>query len=142
MQSQLAQDQIPNPPAVSGVEKYSGLAASVVKIGKWASEQTRYLQTTLQNIKQQLNTQQSVGAVLPSAAAITVSSAVHHVSGAVAISTINAPSGFSGPIWLWADGAFSITTGGNITLARGPFTVGQVVELVYDPIVALWGVVE
>ena len=142
MNSPLAQDQIPNPPPVAGVAKYSGLASSVVAIGKWASEQTRYLQTTIQNIKQQLNTQQSVGAAIPSAATITVSSPIHHISGTVAIKTINAPSAFAGPIWLWADGAFSITTGGNITLARGPFSVGQVVELIYDPTVALWGVVE
>ena len=134
MNSPLAQDQIPNPPVIKGVDKYSGLSGAVVGIGKWAVEQTRYLQTTLQNIKQQLNTQvQGVGSVLASAAAITISSAIHHVSGVATISTINAPTGFSGPIWLVADGAFAITTGGNIALARGPFTVGQVVMLVFDP---------
>jgi hypothetical protein len=136
----LAQDQIPNPPAiVTNLGKYSAMAGAVATILNWATQQTRYLQTTIQNIKNQLNTQvQGVGAALASAATITISSAIHHVTGVAAISTINAPTGFSGPIWLVADGAFAITTGGNIALARGPFTVGQVVMIVFDPSTSLW----
>jgi hypothetical protein len=58
------------------------------------------------------------GAVIASAATITVSKQVHKVSGAAAITAINPPfPGFVGFITLVMLGAATIATGGNITSA-------------------------
>jgi len=60
---------------------------------------------------------QGVGAVLASAAELKPTHAIHHVSGTTAISKITVPLGFTGPLWLIPDGAWTLTTGGNIALA-------------------------
>jgi hypothetical protein len=114
---------------------FSNLVQQVVKLTKWARDFTLKGKGTLGDMTTQLNTQvQGIGQPLASANTITVSSAIHHVTGSAMINQINpAGNGFSGPIWLIADGGFTLGTGGNIALARGPFNVGQSVQLVYDP---------
>ena len=121
------------------MKTYTGLSTAVSKLHEWVHTSTKYLNGRLNEFKEQLNTQvQGVGAVIPSAATITVSAAIHHVSGGATITTINAPSGFSGPVHLLSDGGFSLGTGGNINLARGPYSVGQLAIVVYDPATGMW----
>jgi len=80
---------------------------------------------------------QGVGAPLASAATITVDHPIHTVTGTAAIATINAPAGFSGPIFLLASDAWSIVTGGNIALALTA-TAGTAIVCVYDYVTAMW----
>ncbi len=81
---------------------------------------------------------QQVGPPIASDTTIAVSNYMHHVTGTNAISTIKPSPGHSGPIALIADGAFSLTTGGNIAIAGGPYTAGQHVSLVYDDQMGMW----
>lgn len=62
-----------------------------------------------------------------------------HVTGTAAISTITAQcySGFSCQLYLIADGAWSLATGGNIASAVSA-SVGDVITVTYDPQTALW----
>jgi hypothetical protein len=132
---------IPPPPNIrpDHLKTYSGLARAVSAIAEWHHTSSRYLNKKLNEFQEQSNTQvQGVGATIASTATITVSAAIHHITGANTITTINAPAGFSGPVHLLADGAFSLGIGGNINLARGPYSVGQVAILVYDPATAMW----
>lgn len=60
----------------------------------------------------------TVGPVLASAATIAPTFAIHHVSGTATITTITVPwTGFTGPITLVPDAAWSLATGGNIASA-------------------------
>lgn len=80
----------------------------------------------------QLNSQvQGLGSVLPSGDSIYVTSPIHHVSGTNVINTIEAPGGFTGPVWLIADDAWSLGVVGNIAAAKSP-TPNSVVMVVYD----------
>jgi hypothetical protein len=139
MNRPLGRVLIPPPPTGDDVKQYTALANTVREQARWNKRSSRYIQDKLNEFQGQLNSQvQGVGAVIASAATITVSAAMHHITGVAAIATINAPAGFSGPVFLFADGAFSVTTGGNILLARGPYTPGQLVILAYDPATAKW----
>ena len=90
-------------------------------------------------VNAQLNSQvQGFGAAIASATTITLTNANHHITGTNAVKTINVPAAFSGPVFLVADGAFSLTTGGNIAVAAGPFTAGQLVVLSFDPAKNTW----
>lgn len=89
--------------------------------------------------RQQLNSQvQGFGTKLASSATITLTNANHHVTGNKPISTIKVPAAFSGPVFLIADGPWSLVTGGNIALAAGPMAIGQMLALTYDPAVNRW----
>jgi hypothetical protein len=102
------------------------------------------------DITVQSNTQvQGVGAAIVSDAEITVSSAIHHVTGSVTITTIRVPTqqvgmtstaavtrdrstpAFTGPVWLWADDGFDVATGGNISAPR-TYAPGETACLVFD----------
>ena len=81
---------------------------------------------------------QGVGPAIASATTISVSNAMHHITGTNTINTITPSPGFSGGIDLIADGAFSLGTAGNIAIAKGPFGVGESVRLVWDDIQQMW----
>jgi len=102
------------------------------------------------DITVQSNTQvQGVGEVIAADDTITVSSAIHHVTGTTTITTILVPTqqvgmsaisaptkdratpAFTGPIWLWADDGFSVVTGGNISAPR-TYAAGESANLVFD----------
>lgn len=141
MNQPIGKVNIPPPPVIrpEHLKTYSGLARAVSAISEWHHTSSRYLNRKLNEFQEQSNTQvQGVGATIASSATITVSAAIHHVTGSDTITTINAPAGFSGPVHLLADGTFSLGTGGNINLARGPYSVGQVAIVVYDPATGMW----
>lgn len=76
------------------------------------------------------------GPAIASAATITVSRRVHKVSGVAAIATINPPfTGFVGTITLIPTGIFTMTTGGNIAVARTA-VVSVPIDVYFDG--ALW----
>ena len=68
----------------------------------------------------------------------------YHVTGTTAIQTIvidqtGHDTYFTGSISLIADGAWSLTTGGNIMpCSTGAFAVGSVVTLTHDPRTSMW----
>ena len=73
-----------------------------------------------------------VGPILASAAAITITHPIHHVSGALAIDTINPPfQGFIGDITLIPDGAFTTVATGNIG-AASTAVVGRAAVITFD----------
>lgn len=128
----------PNPSSLGAKPSFSAVAAVVTALLTWAQNFTNWVSINLQAIRTQINTQvQGVGAALASAATITPTSAIHHVTGTAAISTITPPSGFSGNIWLIPDGAWTMTTGGNIAIGVTA-VVNQVLAMTYDPTPALW----
>lgn len=139
MNQQLQIMQPPNPPGMAIASDFKTLQLKSRELGEWAQRLSLWLKgTVLAPIVSQLNGQTQGISTLASAGTIAPSTTVTHITGVATISTITPPSGFSGLAWLIADGAFSLTTGGNIALARGPYTVGQVVTLIYDPATALW----
>lgn len=80
----------------------------------------------------QLNTQvQGPGAPVASGDAIYVSSPIHHVTGTAEINRIEAPVGFTGPVWLIADGGWTLGTSGNIGSPATP-KANTVLMVVYD----------
>jgi hypothetical protein len=81
-----------------------------------------------------------IGDVLASAATIAPTKMVHHVSGVAAIATITPPhEGFTGPLWLVADGAWSWTAGGNIAVASTTVaTANKAYPFIYDRKAAKW----
>lgn len=80
----------------------------------------------------QLNTQvQGVGKVVPAGESIYLTSAVHHVAGTSEIRRIEAPGGFTGPVWLIPDDGWSFVAGGNISRPLTA-TISKVVTIVYD----------
>lgn len=131
---------LPDVPQQGDVTKYHGLAAAVGKLFLWARNLTSSMNKSLGQVQSQINSQvQMFGADLDSTSGtLVLTNANHHVTGAGEVDTITPPSGFSGPIFLVADGAFSLIAGGNISVAAGPFTVGQLVELSYDPDAMTW----
>ena len=74
------------------------------------------------------------GPTIASAATIVPTSMCHHVTGVVAIVNITVPyPEFTGFILLIADGAWSWTAAGNITVASTTVaTVGKVYGFLYD----------
>ena len=73
-----------------------------------------------------------VGPPIASTTTISPTYQVHHVTGTVAIATINPPyTGFQGTIQLIPDGAFTTTTAGNIGLASTG-VVGKTLEMCFD----------
>src|SRR5271163_1119376 len=80
----------------------------------------------------QMNSQtQSVGAVLKSTGTVALTNPIHHVSGTQAIATLTAPSGFTGPVWLIADGLWTTITTGNISQAITA-VVGYSYQFIFD----------
>lgn len=76
--------------------------------------------------------QQVLGGAVASAATITPTGPVFHVTGTTAINTINLPyTGFIGTIRIIPDGLFTTGTSGNIALASTA-VVSKVLEMTYD----------
>ncbi len=74
----------------------------------------------------------AVGSNVASAATITPTSGLFHVTGTTQITTINLPrTGFTGCLKTIPDGAFTTSTGGNIALASTA-VVSKVLEFCYD----------
>jgi hypothetical protein len=108
------------------------------KLVSFLRDSNRQQQSELTTIHAQLNSQvQGVGDPIASAQRIQVAHPIHHVTGTEAIDVIDAPPAFSGPIWLASDGAWSLTTAGNIAAAVTA-VVGHFVQLVYDPATMKW----
>ena len=142
MNSPIQQFQLPDSPGALSPARSPAYHEVVSKLNEHATcakRTTVNLANWLSQVRTQLNTQvQGEGAVLASAATISPTNAIHHVSGNAAIKTINTPKGFSGPVWLLMQGAPSFAAGGNIALARGPFTPGQAVRIVYSQNTQMW----
>lgn len=97
------------------------VSTSEVKISSTGTKNTIYAPTT-----------RPVGTALTSAATISPTEAIHHVTGTANVSTINVPyTGFTGKISFIPDGAFTWDTAGNIALA-GTAVVNRLLEFVYD----------
>jgi len=80
----------------------------------------------------------SLGANVASAGTITPTGSEFHITGALAISTINLPyAGFNGKITVIPDGLFTWTAGGNIALA-GQAIVSQNIIFEYDSNIGKW----
>lgn len=72
------------------------------------------------------------GAAVASAATITPTGRVFHVTGTTQINTINEPAGFDQPsITIIPDGAFTTGTSGNIALASTA-VVNKALTMTYD----------
>lgn len=100
---------------------------------EWTRRFLYVFQRFVDDVLGQVNSQvQGIGAVIASSSRITVTHPIHHVSGVGTIYTIDVPPGFTGPIWLIPDGAWSLGLGGNIGTAVGPVTAGIAISLVYD----------
>lgn len=84
---------------------------------------------------------EGVGAVLASAATITPTNTVHHVSGTTQITTITAPAIATGSnsvsVGLIPDGLWSTGTSGNIALGSTA-VVSKILWLTYDPAQSKW----
>ena len=83
-----------------------------------------------------------VGSAIASAATITPTSAIHHITGTVQINTITAPSqfaasGMGGCLRLIPDAAFSTSTTGNIAISSTA-VVSRTLELCYDTGSSKW----
>jgi hypothetical protein len=117
---------------------------------RWMAELVRRIHLWLGDVTLLLNSQvQSVGDPIASAATIEITNPMHHITGAATITQINVPtqqvgmaaigsttrdrsvSGFTGPLWLFSDGGFSLATGGNIAKAKSS-AAGDCVHIVYD----------
>lgn len=103
----------------------------------WTRQFLLVVQKFADDLLGQVNNQvQGVGDVLASGSRITVTNPIHHVSGVGTIYTIDAPSGFTGPVWLIPDGGWSLGLGGNIATAVSARTSGIGLCLIYDG--SLW----
>lgn len=169
--------EFPNPPVVTSLE--AGLDQLSNALENWRMELTQRLRFSLPklpatavatrrtldatfidalrilkgwalDVTVQVNTQvQGVGELLTANADITVSSAIHHVTGSTTITTITLPTqqvgmtaigavtrdratpAFTGPVWLIADDGFSVGTGGNISAGR-TYAAGEAAALIFD----------
>jgi hypothetical protein len=80
-----------------------------------------------------------VGAAVASAATITPSAPVFHVTGTTSIVTISLPTGFNGgQIYIIFDGVAAWTAAGNIAVAGTPTTAGSMVYFTYDRNTGKW----
>jgi hypothetical protein len=76
--------------------------------------------------------QQSPQAAVASAAIITPTGSLFHVTGSMAIETIKTPwQGFSGRITIIPDGAFTWTSTGNIAVS-GTALVSKAITFTFD----------
>lgn len=108
------------------------------KVFHWQLLLVRELKKVLMALTEQVNNAvQGIGVDIASAATITPDHAIHRITGTATITTINAPSGFSGPLFLIPVDAFELDTGGNISAAVTA-TPGRLVIVVYDPIRQQW----
>jgi len=135
--------QIIQPP--NAVEEFRGatdwkaVVAKVSAVAKWSKDFTNWVSTqALGPTQRKVNGLTSGFSSAASGGTVQLSTAITHVTGTNAISTITPGPGFSGVAWLVADGAFSLTTGGNIALAGGPYSVGQHVAVIFDSSTGLW----
>lgn len=100
----------------------------------WGSQLVKALTDWFQPAVAQIN--ETVGPAIASATTITITNAIHHVTGTTEIDKINVPQGFSGSVKLIPDGAFTTAVvaapNGNIAKASTA-VVGQVMILTYDP---------
>lgn len=102
------------------------------KLRQYDRDLFQQLQQTFSDITEQVNSQvQTVGKPITSSPTINVSNALHHVTGTAQIVTIKAPAGFTGPIFLFADGAWTIENSGNVTIGLTA-VVGRCYQLVFD----------
>jgi hypothetical protein len=76
------------------------------------------------------------GTAVASAASISITAPVTHVTGTTTVNTISAPVS-TGPITLIPDGAFALSTAGNIAVAMTA-TVGVPIQLWYDDVTGKW----
>lgn len=131
---------LPQPPTVPGTLAMSSDFRAWLKraVEQFSADLVRSLNTDLTKVHDQINNAvQGVGPNLASATTISPTHPLHHVTGTAAITTITPPPGFSGPIWLIADGTWTLATGGNI--AAAVTAVDRLaVQLVYDPQTSLW----
>lgn len=99
----------------------------------WARNLNRTLSEFIQKATVQLNSQvQGVGhTILPSATTLTPTYPIHKVSGTATVQSIQAPPGFTGPLFLIPMGSWGWGTAGNIGLS-GTAIVGRLLILVYD----------
>lgn len=82
---------------------------------------------------------QIVGADLASAATIVPTHSVHHITGTAAIVNITPPwDTFSGRITLIADGAWTMTAAGNISILAAAATPLRAYSFVYSPSRQKW----
>jgi len=128
----------PQAPQFRG-DSYTNLVESVKSLFRWAAKLNNFLNLLLTQLAQNANTGQATfGKNIASASSILVTDSLHHITGTAAIRTINSPPSFAGgPIWLVADGAWSLVTGGNIAAPATP-AVGDTVEVIFDPVLKLW----
>lgn len=83
---------------------------------------------------------EQLGANLASAATITPTSSLHHVTGTTSVSTIattNLPASFNGVLHLICDAACPFATGGNINTAFTA-TAGKLYTFVWEGTAAKW----
>lgn len=140
MNRQLATiPSLPRPPQVpETLPMSSDFRRFLTRVMQFLQDLTRDTAADLQEVHDQINSAvQGVGPDIASAADISVTHPIHHVTGTNPIATINPPPGFSGPIWLIADGAFSLISGGNIA-APVTAVVDTVVQLIFDPGTEMW----
>ena len=98
----------------------------------------RELKKILTGIHDQINNAvQGIGADITSAGEITPDHAIHRVTGTATIETINAPQGFSGPLFLIAVDSFRLRAANNIA-SDYVATPGMMAILLYDPIRQQW----
>lgn len=136
----------PQPPTFQGAMKsrtikgpnYKDMIQAVRTVNQFLPVFIEYLVSYLSSVADQVNSQvQGVGSALASAPTIVLDHAIHHVTGVATISTITPPAGFSGPVFLIPDGAWSTNTAGNIARAVTA-TVNQVIIFTYDLVTAKW----
>lgn len=99
----------------------------------WARNLNRVLTDFIYQVTHQVNTQvQGVGLPLNSASTLMPTHAIHKVSAVDSpVTSIHAPPGFTGPLFLIPTGAWTFATGGNIALS-GMAVAGKLLVLVYD----------
>lgn len=87
----------------------------------------------------QVNRFAAIGAPVASAATITPTANLFHVTGTTATATINLPTNFvEGEITVIADGIWTWTSAGNIAVAGTVTTAGSMVSFRYDANTAKW----
>jgi hypothetical protein len=122
------------------LQKYR-IAGQTVEIpdAQWLRDLVAATQSWAFGTHQNLQTNQVFrGPDLASAATLTASYPMHHVTGTATITTISALATFSGGLlFLVNDGAWSLGTGGNIASAYTP-PAGGVALLLFDPVAQLW----
>lgn len=80
-----------------------------------------------------------IGPNIASAATIAPTKPIHHVTGTAAIVTITPPDpAFSGVVILIADGIWTWTAAGNISVLGTTTAANGAVVFTYDPATAKW----